>query len=431
MAKAWVKDTWLTKDAPANIRRMVNSAANNPMRIIDRIPAEYRLAKYGRGKRWVVVWYETVDGKQKERNRSYAMKSDAEKAKTAIGDDQYSGRYINEADRNRLFRDVCRECMDGKQGVKASTVRGYERYHRMYVLPKWGARPIGSIRQSEVSEWVGELRSGKAPFDFKGERAPKGRLSENYIKGVFKSARMVMSYAKRCRLIIDDPFDGVELPRDNEPDDGMVFLDYNQVERLAAASLPGDDLLVRMLAYTGLRPSEMMALHVSDLDIDARRIHVVRNFTQDTKGRQVEGTPKTWEVRRVAIPAFLIDDLREQCRGKESDGYVFTTRKGAWLTLANWRNRNFAGAMKRANLDDIPGLCPYSLRHTYASLAIAAGCDVKTLQNAMGHKDATVTLNTYARFWPDRLDVVADAMTAARAEKVHQGLSGTKRDPEE
>ncbi|WP_163229084.1 tyrosine-type recombinase/integrase [Bifidobacterium aerophilum] len=411
MAKAWIVDEWLRDDAPASARRLLN-AAKYPERVACRIPERYRKARFGRGKRWRVQWFENGGRKT---GRSFAAKKDAEKMVSAISDDQYSGRYINEADRNRTFRDVCGEYMAGKHGVKHSTLRGYERYLRMYALPMWGGRAVGSITRAEVSKWVGELRDGTAPHDFKGEREPRGQLSENYVKNVFKATKMVVNYAKANRLILDNPFDGVELPRDNKPDDSMVFLDYAQVERLAGACLPGDDLLVRMLAYTGLRPSEMMALHVSDLDFAGRRINVVRNFTEDKSGRQVEGTPKTWEVRQVAIPAFLVDDLRAHCHGRDADWYVFTSRKGKRLNLSNWRRRNFSNAAKRAKLDDIPGLRPYSLRHTYASLAIAAGCDVKTLQNAMGHKNATETLNTYAMLWPDRLDEVADALAENRA----------------
>ena len=58
------------------------------------------------------------------------------------------------------------------------------------------------------------------------------------------------------------------------------------------------------------------------------------------------------------------------------------------------------------------GLRIHSLRHTYASFAISAGCDVKTLQSIMGHASATETLNTYAALWPDRIDEVAATMEA-------------------
>jgi integrase len=62
-----------------------------------------------------------------------------------------------------------------------------------------------------------------------------------------------------------------------------------------------------------------------------------------------------------------------------------------------------------------PGFHPHELRHTAASLAIASGADVKVIQQMLGHKSATMTLDLYGHLFGDRLDVVADAMDSARA----------------
>lgn len=62
----------------------------------------------------------------------------------------------------------------------------------------------------------------------------------------------------------------------------------------------------------------------------------------------------------------------------------------------------------------IPGFHPHELRDTAASLAIASGADIKVVQQMMGHKSAVMTLDQYGHLFPDRLDVVADAMDAAR-----------------
>lgn len=59
-------------------------------------------------------------------------------------------------------------------------------------------------------------------------------------------------------------------------------------------------------------------------------------------------------------------------------------------------------------------LTPKELRHTAACLAIAAGADVLVVQQMLGHADATETLNTYAKLWPDRLDQVTSLMSRAR-----------------
>lgn len=63
-----------------------------------------------------------------------------------------------------------------------------------------------------------------------------------------------------------------------------------------------------------------------------------------------------------------------------------------------------------------PGLTPHKLRHAAASLAIAAGADVKVVQQMLGHADAVMTLNVYGHLWPDRLHEVADVLDRKRRE---------------
>ena len=74
------------------------------------------------------------------------------------------------------------------------------------------------------------------------------------------------------------------------------------------------------------------------------------------------------------------------------------------------RPSSWGRAPYHVGMDDIEGLSIHSLRHSYASIAIKNGCDVKTLQTILGHASATETLDTYADLWPDRLSEVADAM---------------------
>ena len=72
------------------------------------------------------------------------------------------------------------------------------------------------------------------------------------------------------------------------------------------------------------------------------------------------------------------------------------------------------------------GVTIHSLRHTYASFAIAQGADVKTLQMQLGHSSPSITLNTYTALWPERLDDVADAIGALRErELVRIGHGGS------
>ena len=85
----------------------------------------------------------------------------------------------------------------------------------------------------------------------------------------------------------------------------------------------------------------------------------------------------------------------------------------------------FDEASEAAGRDD---LTPHALRHTAASPAIAAGADVKVVQQMLGHKSATMTLDLYGHLFPDRLGAVADAMDQARTVALNAAAeSGTGR----
>lgn len=124
-------------------------------------------------------------------------------------------------------------------------------------------------------------------------------------------------------------------------------------------------------------------------------------------------------VRSVALPAVVVDSLDEHLRrwaGAGRDGFVFTSPGGGHLEPDNFRSRIWTPAVAAA------GLAPlriHDLRHTTASLAIAAGADVKLLQTMLGHASAVMTLDRYGHLMPgrardvaDRLDVLARSAVA-------------------
>ncbi|MFF2349057.1 tyrosine-type recombinase/integrase [Kitasatospora sp. NPDC058115] len=108
------------------------------------------------------------------------------------------------------------------------------------------------------------------------------------------------------------------------------------------------------------------------------------------------------------------------CRSVTPRGWPGDTARCAsvgWLprsTLGYARSAIFDPAVKAAGLDGL-GLTPHKLRHTAASLAIAAGADVKVVQQMLGHKSAAMTLDVYGHLFPDRLDEVANALDTGRA----------------
>ncbi|MGH3262519.1 MAG: tyrosine-type recombinase/integrase, partial [Trebonia sp.] len=188
-----------------------------------------------------------------------------------------------------------------------------------------------------------------------------------------------------------------------------VYLTIDQVDELADATGPSR-VVILFLAYTGVRFGELAALRVRRLDFLRRRA-AIAEAVAEVRGKSVFGTPKGHQERSVPIPVFLVEELAELVAGKEVDDLVFTAPKGGILRLQNFRHSVWEPAARSVGLGE---LTPHSLRHTAASLAIASGADVKVVQQMLGHKSATMTLDLYGHLYDDRLDEVAERMDAAR-----------------
>ena len=157
----------------------------------------------------------------------------------------------------------------------------------------------------------------------------------------------------------------------------------------------------------------MIALQVQDVDLHARRIRINTTATINADGKPTIGEPKHGERREVPIAPHLIRPLEEVTRSRPATVSLVRSQRGLMSDAHNWRYRVWNPSVRLAALPQT-GLTPKALRHTAASMAIAAGADVKVVQRMLGHADATMTLNTYAELWPDRLDDVSDAISEQR-----------------
>ena len=171
------------------------------------------------------------------------------------------------------------------------------------------------------------------------------------------------------------------------------------------------DLVVLFLAYTGLRWGEMAALKVGRVDFLRRRVLVAESVTP-VKGVMTWGATKGHERREVPIPRFLVEVLAQHVAGRSADELLFIGPRGGGDALADLPA---GGADRAAKAIGVPGFHPHELRHTRPAWRSPAGADVKVVQQMLGHKSATMTLDLYGHLFGDRLDVVADAMDAARA----------------
>jgi hypothetical protein len=154
-----------------------------------------------------------------------------------------------------------------------------------------------------------------------------------------------------------------------------------------------------------------------DLLLSRRISH---NGAKEVAGRQddVRSDESGTSGARCRFRASSSMTLRGRVARRSAGDLVFTG--GAVMRSQTFQR---AALTEAAESLGIPGFQPHELRHTAASLAIASGANVKVVQQMLGHKSATMTLDQYGHLFGDRLDVVADAMDAAAPQRSTSALA--------
>lgn len=355
----------------------------------------------GHGKRWRARY---VDDQAREHSKGFDRKVDAQAWLDQITTTFVTGEYVAPRAGTVTVSAMHTQWAATQGHVRATTKAARESAWNAHVRARWGDLRLADVQPSDIGAWVAELAATR---------------SAATVENALGVLRMIFATAVQDRRLARNPCDGIKPPRREHSDRG--YLSHLQVD-LLARTMVRDALVVRFLAYTGLRYGEMAALRVQDFDMLRRRVQVSRSVTE-VSGKLVWSTPKTHEKRSVPFPKFLVEDLGRQMEGRGRDDLVFTAPAGGVLRIATFRTRVFKPAV--AGLvdadSDFPKVTLHDLRHTSASLAISAGANVKAVQTMLGHKSAVLTLDTYADLFPDDLDAVADALHRSAADALRTG----------
>ena len=132
-----------------------------------------------------------------------------------------------------------------------------------------------------------------------------------------------------------------------------------------------DAMMIELMAFAGLRPGEVVALQVQHVDLPSRRIKIRRTATIDIHGAAIFGEPKHGERREVPIAPHLLPELKQLIEGRPAAVPLVDSARGQFINIHNWRGRVWSKAVEAAGLGG-RDLSPKALRHTAASMAIAA-----------------------------------------------------------
>lgn len=242
-------------------------------------------------------------------------------------------------------------------------------------------------------------------------------------------ARMLMKDARQYGLIQKDPTEFVKLPRpDDSPEERLpAYLNREQLKTFLQCAreygLPQDYPMFFLLAYTGLRIGEAMALCWEDVDFEEGTIRVNKTLYHVHKQYKVT-SPKTRLSRRtIEVSPEVLAVLKEQryyqieaklyygahwYNAPETEqGFVFTSRDNPGRpTNATLWQAHLSRILARS--PGLPYIHPHSFRHTHASLLAEAGASLEEISDRLGHSRSRTTTLIYLHVTQKRRREVAE-----------------------
>ena len=221
------------------------------------------------------------------------------------------------------------------------------------------------------------------------EHQSKG-LSANTVRNINHVISSAMDFAVAQKIITENPCKNVSLPKLEHKE--MQTIPAEQLQAfLQEAKATGVYEMYYIELATGLRRGELLGLKWQDIDWDNGVITVRRQVAR-VNGEITEAPLKTKNsYRAVSISLQAIEVLKQQ-KAKTNDEYVFSSPNGGPISPDSVNNM-LKRVLERAG---IPKVRFHDLRHTFATLALQNGVDIKTVSGMLGHFSAGFTLDTYA-----------------------------------
>jgi len=264
--------------------------------------------------------------------------------------------------------------------LKPSTILTKKNIYRTHILPFFGKKPVNEIKASDVRRWQNQLMN-----------SPK-EYSKTYLKTINNQLTCLINYAKRFYDLNTNPCGKAGSICQAKADE-MDYWTYDEyiAFREGVRDKPLSYLCFEILYWTGIREGELLALTSADIDFDNKLIDINKTY-QRLQGKDVITTPKTRKSKRkVPIPDFLCDKLREFILTR----YMITPDEITKSYLSHEMIRGCKNTgVKKIRIHDI--------RHSHASLLINQGCDALILADRLGHEKVSTTLNTYSHLFPHK-----------------------------
>ena len=274
--------------------------------------------------------------------------------------------------------------------VRPSSHATYRGYLDNHILPNIGNIPLNRLTTLDIQKFYKKLLECGRVVRAESKGQPKG-LSAKTVRNLHQTLSSALDLAVQQRLIPSNPAAGCALPRAERQEIRTLTTDQlNAFFREAKAS--GVLELYYLDLATGLRRGELLGLRWEDIDWQHRELHIRRQLAR-VGGKVTEAPLKTKNAyRTLPLGEDTIGILAQQKEKVGTSPWVFPGPAGGPLSpdsVLHMLHR----VLERAGL---PRLRFHDLRHTFATLALQNGIDVKTVSGMLGHYSAGFTLDTYA-----------------------------------
>ncbi len=287
--------------------------------------------------------------------------------------------------------------------VRASSHQTYRGYIDHHIAPNIGDLPLEKLTTMDLQKFYRKLLTKGRVERKEAEKQPKG-LSAKTVRNINQVISSAIDFAVAQKIIPENPCKAVALPKVEHKE--MQTIPAEQLQAfLQEAKATGVYEMYYIELATGLRRGELLGLKWTDIDWKNGIIKVRRQVAR-VDGQIVEAPLKTKNsYRAVTISQQAIEVLKQQ-KEKTNDQYVFPSPNGGPISPDSVNNM-LKRVLERAG---IPKVRFHDLRHTFATIALQNGVDIKTVSGMLGHFSAGFTLDTYAHVTTAAQKEAADTM---------------------
>lgn len=343
-------------------------------------------------------------------DRTFERRGDAVRWETEQKRLLHDGDFVPPAAGRVTVGEIAEEYREAR--VDQVSVRAWESDEsalRVHIVPRFGKLPVSSVTPIQIERFLSDLAVTRSV-------RTSARIRTT-LRGLF-------DYAVRTRRIRMSPAANVKLPRPDSRSGKIVEIEPLSLELLlsvveaqrAHAGRYADLTLV--LGLTGVRFGELRGLRVRDVvAVPFPGLAVKRSVPQSGRtGRMIErSTTKSGRARIVPLTELLHPVIAQWTEGRAPDDLLFPAPEGGFLRAGNWRRSVHWSTTSL-------GRRPHDLRHTAASLWIAAGVDIKTVSHWLGHSTAKLSLDTYGHL----MGTDAERAALDRVNRAFGGASGAR-----